>query len=826
MKQTLALLFITVLFLIILPGLLSAQQIPKQPVEKFMLPNGMQVLLREEHRTPTVNVDLVFHAGSGCEKPGETGFAHLFEHMMFQGTENLPGDYVARSLEFGGSSGGWTSKDFTSFSDYIPSNYLERILWMQSDRLANINNTIKQERLDVQRDVVKNERREFQDNTPYSRMGEVMNQTAYPPDHPYSWETVGRMEDLDHVTLETLKNFFRRYYSPDNATLVLYGDFVSADAKALIYKYFASIPPGPGIIRLNQWIPYLSDTKKVTIQDNINMPRIDIQWPMPARFSLEEPAAIMLCWCLTSDASARLTNLLVEKTGLVVSVGAYSSRDELAGEFHIILNMRDMKDAPLVEHLIDSVLADIAIQGVTESELEGVKNRYLSYFIDRLQSDISVIFSMFEYNFRLGDPDKFQWDIDRYLRVTPEDVIAFAARYLDKKPRVILACVPRGDLAADTAVVDYKNLPKPGPESEFVPPGIQRATLSNSLQLLLVENHTMPLVSAQVFIRNGWSQDPENRWGLSTMTQALIDEETTTKSKIQIAADMRRAGATIYTGESSDGTTLSVDVLKTEFERSMATMADIIMHPAFSQVELDKKKTKFLNVMSNQRFDPEALAKNALYQTYFGKTCAYAQPDPGFGVADAIKSFTREELREFYRSHYSPEATAVIIAGDLTLEEAKAKVEKALGKWKAEPQAEYRPAPAVSLTGTKVVLVDQPDATQSLLYFGIPGLPGKHPDYMRSNVPLLVLVGSGPSDRVNKVIREEKGYSYGILGSDCDDRYQTLHLIAGNVQSEHTAESVQEIVKIMAGDRHSKTDYGARAADGAKSNGKPLSQSV
>ena len=785
---------IPVLILIFLPVILSAQQIPQQPIEKYVLPNGMQVILREDHAIPTVSVNVVFHAGSSSEKYGETGYAHLYEHMMFEGTENIPGDYIERVQNFGGGAGGQTSKDYTLFNDYVPANFLERSLCMQSDRLANLTKSLKQERFEAERDVVKNERRQYLDNTPYSKMSEVLAAAAYPPDHPYSWETIGHMEDLDHVTLDALKNFYRRYYSPDNAALILYGDFHSAVAKVLIRKYFASIPPGPGVTRMHEWIPALSHTKRVTIEDNVDMPQVNMQWPMPPRFSNENVAANLLWRCLTFDASARLNRVLVEQTGLAVFVNAYPSADELAGEFHVDFSVYDVRNIGRVEEIIDSVLADIALNGVPESELSDVKKVYSNTFLHRLQADFTKTYFMYEYNFLLGDPDKFQWDLDRHLQLTVNDIKAFVKSYLAAKPHVVVTCVPRSGVSSDTITVDWKTLPPPNGETTFTAPTVQQAKLANGMQLLLVEKHDLPLVSAKLFVRNGWSQDPLDRWGLATMVQALIDEETASKTKDQIAGEMRKTGSQIVPGVSCDGTTFSTNVTKLELQRSLALMADILMHPVFSQEELDKKKKKFISFIRNNRYDPEVLSKSVYTRFLYGEKTSYAQSDPAMGNEASISTLTREDLLAFYRAHYSPDETAAVIVGDLTLDEAKSIFEKEFAAWRPVAHSDYVLSPEFSLKGRKIVLVDQPEATQSMLRLGMNSVPENHPDYVLINAFGATMSGMATSDRVNKILRTQKGYTYGISIVYGLNRFQGALTMYGTVQTEHTAESVQDMV--------------------------------
>ena len=780
------------------PYEMLAQHFPELNIEKYVLSNGMTVILKEDHRLPSIAVALAFHAGSACEQPGQTGYAHLFEHMMFQGTENVPGDYSGHFMEFGGSAGGMTSHDYTFYYDIIPSNYLERTLWIESDRLCNIAKSIKQERLDNQRSVVINERRQFLDNTPYSRMDEVTKAAVFPPDHPYSWDVVGRIADLVKADTSALIEFARQYYSPNNASLLIHGDFNSGEAKKLADKYFAAIPPGPPIQRPKQWIPELSTTKRVVMQDKVAMPRISFQWFSPIVYSEGDAEGIVLGKCLGDGVSSRLYRALVDEAGIAVTLAAYQGFNELVGRFSIEVLAREGQDLSIVEQLVDSVITDIIENGLTEAEVEAAKKQIIKQRLDRLQSSFAMAFMMNNYNVLTGEPDRFEWDAERFAMVTPKGVQEFAGKYLNLNRRVIVECYPYNDLLAEGELPDWSTPPDGKSDPVFTPPEIQEATLANGLKLLLVERHELPLVHAKVLVGSGYASDPAGRWGLATMVQALLDEGTKKRTIFEIEEEVNALGASTLTGVYTDGISVSLDVLKESFVPALDVVADMMMNSTIPERELANKKIKFTNVYRNNCYDPEETAIKVFNREFYGKSSPFGQPRLAIGIEESIEAITREEVVEFYERNFTPDNTTILIAGDMTLEEAKDIFTDAFGKW--QPSGLDHPAiPAEPLPrdGRRILVVDFPEATQSVICIGNEALASDHPDCLTFEVMLSALCAYEHDHRINRVVREEKGYTYGLY-MDYDSRSEDgLYKISGKVDTEHTAESVQLTLQAM-----------------------------
>lgn len=781
-----------------IPKANAGQLFPDLDIEKQVLSNGLTVVLKEDHRVPSIAVGLAFHAGSACEHPGQTGYAHLFEHMMFQGTENVPGDFSGHFKEFGGEAGGMTSRDFTLYYDIIPSNYLERALWIESDRLCNIATSIKQERLDNQRGVVMNERRQYLDNTPYSRLDEVAMAAAYPPDHPYSWETVGRMADLIVADTTALIEFARQYYSPNNAALIIVGDFNRDEAMRFAEKYFAPIPPGPPIKRVQRWVPELPAAKRIVMQDKVSMPCLRLQWPSPSAYSEGDAEGIILGKLLAGGVSTRLYKALVDEAKLAVFVSAYQGLQEISGEFTIEVHARENQDLAAVEHVVDSVLTDIIKHGVTDAEVEAVKRQTIKRRLDRLQSSFAMVYFMNQYNALLGDPDRFEWDAERISVVTAKGVQEFAKQYLDVNRRIIVECLPYNDREAAGKLPDWKTPPEGTAEPVFDPPTIQEALLPNGMKLMLVGRHELPLLHVKFVVGCGSSSDPAGQWGLATMVQALIDEGTKQRTIFQIEEELKQLGTYVTTEMYADGTALAVDMLKESFVPALDIVADMLMNSTFSEEELVNKKAKFTSVIRNNSYDPETIATSVFNREYYGTESPFGQAELTIGTEESCNALTRDELLEFYRQNYTPDNTTVLISGDITLTEAQRALEHALGKW--QPNGIAHPAiPATPLAsaGRRILLVDFPDATQSTICIGNQAVATRNPDYLACKILCQALGAYEDDYRINKVVREEKGYSYGLYVGLRTRSEDGIWMIYGTVDTDHTAESLDLILTAM-----------------------------
>jgi zinc protease len=795
MKRYDCLLLIIVCLLAFVCSNSGADQLPQVKFEKYELPNGLDVILHEDHSIPMVSVNVWYHVGSRNEKRGRTGFAHLFEHMMFQGSEHHDDEYTFEQI--GGADNATTSEDRTSYYENIPSNYLELALWMEADRMGFLLPAMTQKKLDNQRDVVKNERRQRLENEPYNKVFDLLPPLLFPADHPYSWTVIGSMADLTAASIEDISEFFRSYYTPNNASLSVAGDFNSAEAKKWIEKYFASIPPGPPVDRLTSWVPKLESIRRAETQDNVNLPRVYYVWHSPAHYKPGDAELDLLANILASGKTSRLYKALVYDQQIAQDVQAFQSSNELSSTFLVIVTAREGQSLDELEKAIDAELRKVLSGGITPKELKQAQSVYEAGFVRNLEEVGGfggVADSLNNYNVSLGDPGKFQWDLDRYTKATTADVLRFAKDSLDLDHRLILRVLPQGDLNSEKASPDRKAEPKAGPEPKFTPPKIQRDRLSNGADILLVEDHSLPLVQTNLVLRSGWAADPENRPGAASLTAELLDEGTKTRSALQISEAVKNLGAIFRTSSSFDGSQVRVNVLKRNLDQALALMSDVVLNPTFPEQELERQRKIYLGTIQQESKEPVTSAFKLYLHTLFGPGHPYGEPYTGSGTESSIKAIQREDLLKYYQTNYSPSNAAFVVVGDINMEEAKTKLQRVFGNWKSVEVANRDVPPAAAPNQIKIYLVDKPGAPQSVIVMGNPGIRRNDPEYEAVDVMNNVLGGQFTS-RINMNLREDKGYAYGASSFFLTTRAPGAFVMYAAVQAQSTKESVAEMLK-------------------------------
>ncbi len=783
----------------VLASVASAQTLPPIKYEKYELPNGLDVILHEDHSIPTVSVNVWYHVGSKNEKRGRTGFAHLFEHMMFQGSQHHDADYFAPLEKIGANLNGSTSEDRTNYWENVPSNYLELALWLESDRMGFLTQAMTQQKLDNQRDVVKNERRQGLDNQPYGKAEELLLPLMYPPDHPYSWPVIGSMEDLSAASLDDVKDFFKTYYAPNNASLSVAGDFDPAVVKKLVEKYFGDIPPGPAVDRLSSWVPQLEVTKRAVAQDNVKLPRLYYSWPSPAYYSPGDAEFDLLANVLTSGKTSRLYKALVYDQQIAQDVSAYQSSGELCGTFNVVATAKEGHTLAEIEKAVDAELQKVLATGITAAELQQAQTAWEARFVRSLQQVGGfggVCDKLNDYNVMLGNPDRFQWDMERYTKATVADVQRYAKQYINMDRRVIFQIVPQGELTVAKEDVDRSAEPKAMAEPSFTPPIIQRAKLSNGLDLLLVEDHKLPLVQANLVLKSGWAADPKARPGAASLTAELLDEGTKTRNALQIADEAKRLGANLGTRSTFDGSTISINVLKRNFDPALNLMADVVLNPTFPNEELERQRQMYLGRIKQESKEPFTSAFKMYLHTLFGPDHPYGQPYTGTGTETSIKAIQRDDLVNYYKANYFPNNAGIIVVGDITLSDAKAKLEKAFQSWQPGTVAQQEiPTPA-PLTKTKVCIIDKPGAAQSVVMVGNLGINRNASDFVACDVMNNAFGGQFTS-RINMNLREDKGYTYGAGAFFRALRGTGPFACYAPVQTPNTKETIVEMVKEM-----------------------------
>jgi zinc protease len=869
---------------------------------EFTLQNGLRVIFHEDHSTPIVAVNVWYHVGSKNEVPGRTGFAHLFEHMMFQGSLHHDDDYFVPLQEAGGNLNGSTNTDRTNYWEVVPSNFLELALWLESDRMGYLLDALTEEKLANQRDVVKNEKRQNYDNRPYGLVGAKIAETIYPANHPYHWLTIGSLDDLTAASREDVSDFFRRFYTPNNASLVVAGDINTKEARALVEKYFGPLKRGPEVKPLNVQQPVIEKEMRLTMDDRVSLPRVYMTWFSVPQWSKDDAAIDTLGTILTGGKGSRLYRSLVYERQIAQDVTAFNNSRELAGQFQITATLKqpgktaEERAAKLkeLEDAINTELEKLKTEPPTAEEMERAYNARESSFIYGLQtvggfggkSDQLNMYATF-----LKDPGYFQKDLDRYRQVTAADVSRVAKTYLTDK-RLVLTVMPRprgattgqpvpegpgqamaspaqqtagaqtGARAASaqqgsgatpvqpsaatttpqagadrpagaqaqtkteasatqpagatppatqaqggkgkqkpkdqSALGGLYVQPKAGPDPQFKLPSIQRRKLSNGLEVVLVEQHELPVVSMNMVMKTGAAADPQDKAGLANLTAALLDEGTKTRDALQISNELAAIGARLGTGADWDLTGVSLLSLKRHLSRALDIYADVITNASFPEKELQLQRATRLAQLLQRRDDANAIASVVYASLLYGREHPYGHPS--IGDENSIKAITNDDVKRFYETYYRPNNAAIIVTGDVTMSEIVPQLEKAFSSWKpGEVPAVNIPQPQAR-DRAGIYLVDKPGAAQSVLIIGQVGQPRTTPDFF----PLLVLntlLGGQFTSRVNMNLREDKGYTYGARTAFDYRRGAGPFMATAGVQTAVTKESVVEFMRELNGVR-------------------------
>ncbi len=798
-------LYTAVLFFLFLTAFstsgICSDDLPELNIEKYELPNGLEVILHEDHSIPIISVNVWYHVGSKNEKPGRTGFAHLFEHMMFQGSEHHNVLFDEGIDRYGGSNNGSTNTDRTNYWENLPSNYLEKALWLEADRMGYLLPALTQERLDNQRSVVMNEKRQNYDDQPYGRVSEVVSELMFPGDHPYSWTTIGKMEDLAAASVDDVKEFFKMYYTPNNASLCIAGDFDPAQAKEWVEKYFGHIPPGPPVDRMEKWVPELTEEIRATMEDRVKLPRLYMVWHTPGHYSPGDAEFDLFAGVLSAGKSSRLYKALVYDKQIAQDVNAYQASREIGSTFNIVVTAKEGHTLEEIEQEVDNVLNDVLSNGITEDEIIRSRTNWESVFIRALQNVGGFggrADRLNEYNTFLGDPGMLQWDRDRYSKPTANGVLSYAREYLKPDARLVLYVTPQGDLAESETGTDMAIEPGPQEDRSFNPPQIQKTVLSNGMELYLVENHKLPLIQANIVIKSGWAADPADRPGASSMTSDMLNEGTKSYTSAEISEETQRLGINLSTGSSFDESDISLNTLKKNLDPALDLMAEIVINPTFPQDELDRQKEIYLGRIKQESLQAFPTAFKGFLKELYGENHPYGQPYTGSGTEESINSITRDDLVEYYRGNYVPNNAAAVVVGDITLDEAKAKLERAFKKWTPGEAVSNSIAEVTPLQSTKVCLIDKPGAAQSTIIIGNLIGSRSESDFLPATVVSQIL-GGGSLGRLYMNLRQDKGYTYGSYSSLISRRGQGAFIAYAQVQTQYTKESLVEFMKELRG---------------------------
>ncbi len=794
----------------------GGNDLPQIAFEKYTLPNGLEVVLSEDRRLPLVAVDIWYHVGPANEAAGRTGFAHLFEHMMFQGSKHVAADAHFRLLEAAGGTNlnGTTDFDRTNYFQTLPMNQLELGLWLESDRMGYLLETVDELKLANQQDVVRNERAQNTENVPYGIVNEAVYQTLFPKGHPYYGNVIGSHGDIQAAKLADVKSFFKQYYAPNNASLAIVGDIDKAKTKALVEKYFGSLKRGPAVPKPSVQTPAITAERRVVIKDRVEMPRVHMAWLTPAFFAPGDADADASANILGGGKSSRLYKKLVYEKQIAQDVTAYQQSLALGSVFHVFATVRPGKTVQEVETAIDDELKTLREAGPDAREVERARNTFETNMLSGLEvlggfGGVADTLNLF--NHYTGDPGYLPKYLDEHRRVTPASVKTFAARYLQPSSRVVVHGVagtpdlgapvptPPAPKVAPGTGAEALNADEPWRKDQPAPAGQLNVTLptpatfklANGLTVIHHERAGVPIVAASLVVRSGGDANPVGRPGLANFTAAMLDSGTATRSALQIADDVAQIGASLTATSSKDAITASVSSLRKNFTAAIDLLADVTLRPNFPVAEVDRERASRLAQLVAQRQDPATVGAVATLAALYGPRHPYGYVELGTDVA--AQTTGREHLEAFWKQHFAPSNAALVVAGSITAAELRPLVEKAFGGWSGTGGASVLSGTPSSTT-SRIVLVDQKGAQQTQLYVATIGPPRSAPDYPAIVVMNNVLGGLF-SSRINMNLREAHGYTYGAFSEFVFRRGPGPFWIQSGVRTDVTAPAIAEILK-------------------------------
>jgi zinc protease len=759
---------------------------------KTTLSNGIDVIARRQGLLPVVAVNLWYHVGSKNEERRQRGFAHLFEHLMFEGSEHYPGDFFKPLQRLGASINGSTSSDRTNYYEDLPAAHVELALAMESDRMGHFLPALSDHKIRVQKDVVKNEYRQNVANRPYGMASRLMAEALYPPDHPYSWTTIGVMEDVEAATRDDVEAFFRRFYVPGNASLALVGDIDEDRAFALAERYFGDLPGGTKSLKPWAPEPALASEVAIKVHDRVELDRVYVAWHTVPHFSIDDSALVLFSDILGRGKSSRLFRKLVVELGLAQDSGSYQSGRELAGMFGVTTTLRPGKPWEQARDAVDAEIARIAESGVEDAELDRVKNGRVAGFIyalDNVGGFGGVADRLNAYNTYLGDPGRITSDLDRYQAVTPDDVRRVARTYLVGKPRVSLTVLGRKP-ATVSPPLDRSVKPHSARASRFEAPRPEVLALKCGVPVWVIPRRDLPIVAATFVLDAGASTHGPGQGGLASLTADLLDEGTTSRSSHEIALAVEGMGTSLSVSAGWDGSYVGLQCLTNHLEPTLDLAVDILRNPSFPAEEWERIHAQTLAGLKAERDSAEARASRMLLRALFDADHPYCVPVDG--EESSVGRFSVDDLRAFHLARYTPTNAACVVAGDVEPEEIVALLDARLADWSGR-SLPISPVPDGDRGARpRLLLLDRPGAPQAVARVGHVGTHRLDPDHNDLTVWNQILGGQFTS-RLNAKLREEKGFTYGVRSHFDFRRGAGPFLVSSSLQADRLAEAIEDL---------------------------------
>ncbi|HCT94204.1 MAG: peptidase M16 [Bacteroidetes bacterium GWE2_39_28] len=792
--------------------------------EKFTLDNGLKVVLHQDHSDPIVALAIQYHVGSGREKPGRTGFAHFFEHMLFQRSENLPRNaFFQRIAKMGGTFNGSTNADGTNYYEAVPRDALEKILWMEADRMGYFINTVTQSGLEREIDIVSNEKRQNYDSQPYGQSSIIISKELYPQGHPYSWTTIGEIEDLRNATIDDVKEFYHKYYVPNNATLVLTGDFDAKLAKELINKYFAEIPAGNTVEKPQPAPAVLENTKNVMWEDAYaKLPQITITYPTVEQYHKDSYALSAFASLFAGSKTSPLYKVIVEEKKLAPMVNAFSMSREIAGQAQISVRAFDGVNLNDVYTAIDEAFAKFESEGVNEQELQKIKVMQEVNLYNRLSSVMGKALMMArDYEFG-GSPVKSLEELDMFMKVTPEDVKAVYEKYFKGQNHLVLSVVPQGQTALAVAdsrmgevtiekvedqqmksqggkIVDdeYERTPSAidrSVEPDYLPntpsitiPAIWKSKLANGMEVYGITQSEMPVIQFTISLKGGSLLDPQGKKGLAYLNARLMNEGTALKSAEELESAMGLLGARITISSDIEGMEINGTALSKNFKEVIALTEEMILKPRFDEQAFARVKQEAKSALRQASADPRSIARKTRDRLLYGEDGTFAVSH--LGTPESIDNITIDDVKAFYAASFSPAIATMNIAGAIDLKKCEVALASLAKNWTPFDVVVPEPVQGMPAKTGQIYFVDNVGSPQSMIYVSKPAMDYGNVDFYPWFVTNYRL-GSGSQGMLFDVLRLQRGFTYGASSTFETGKFYNNFTASSSVQATTTAEAV------------------------------------
>jgi len=792
--------------------------------EKYQLDNGLDVILHQDKSDPIVAVAIQYHVGSNREEPGRTGFAHLFEHMMFQQSENVGQDQFFKLIQgAGGTLDGGTNKDGTLYFEVVPKNALEMVLWAESDRMGYLSNTVTQSAFANQQNVVQNEKRQSYDNRPYGHTSYVIDKNLFPEGHPYSWQVIGEMEDLFNATVEDVKAFHDKYYVPNNATLTIAGDFDSDEIKELVNKYFGDIPGGEKVTDLKPMPVTISETNKFYHEDNFaRTPELTMVWPTVEQYHPDSYALDFLGQLLGSGKKAPFYKVLVKEKKLTSRARVNNNSSELAGKFNISVNAYPGFSLAEVEDAVFEAFALFEEEGITENDLERIKAGLETQFYNGMSSVLGKSFQLARYNEYAGDPGFVTEDLENIQSVTIDDIMRVYEKYIKGKPYMVTSFVPKGKVeliaegSVDAGIVeenvldatevdqsqipedeviektetsfDRSVIPEIGPDPEITLPEIWTGELDNGIRMWGIKHDELPLVRYTFEIDGSHLLEDLSKAGTASLMAQLMNEGTASKTPEELEEAIDLLGASINIRARDEAIVISVNTLSRNFEKTVELVEEMLMEPRWDSTEFVLAKERVINSFPRNKANPGFMASRTLDNLMYGDNHVFSVPLSG--TEETVPGITIDDLKAFYNNYLSPSLTRFLVVGDIDKERVETALSSLAARWEKK-EVEFPDITIPDNPGeSKIYFIDFPGAKQSVIQIGYIAIPRSHPDFYPADVANYKLGGSF-NGIVNLILREEKGYTYGARTGFSGGSVTGSFSASSSVRTTATFESVK-----------------------------------